>query len=1429
MTFQRIPSFVLGTALGLCLSISSVSAAPSTVLSQTPLFVSEAVPPLVMLVLGKDHSLFFEAYNDASDLNGDGNLDLQFNPGLEYYGLYDSTLCYSHSGSGNSGLFSPVGRTSKVAAYACTNAWSGNWLNYVTTSRIDALRKVLYGGHRETDTAMKTVLRRAYIPQDGHSWAKEYTSTSTNGYDITRYTTLSKPTQGKRHFFGNVTMAAGTNCATLDNCSNLPPLLSVVRNSSARVWDWASSESPVLNNNTHAGTRDNYTVRVEVCTADYHDNDCRNYSGNYKPVGLLHQYVDDSMLFGLMTGSYDQNMSGGVLRKVVSAFSSEINANGTFNLSSNSIVKNLDRLRIRDYNNGKTNSTYRNTSYRTGIMQQGHYVDWGNPIGEMMYETVRYLASKGTPTSAFTTSKVHDDAVGLDRANWDDPYSTRSAANAQSCAKPNMLVMSNVNTSYDSDQVPGSYFGSFSGDLSGLNVSAEATAITAAEGLTGKTFFIGESGDSSDFAPTAKTVASLAQIRGLSPIEPTKQGSYYPASIARFGANTVVNPASDQKTDTYVVALASPLPTFEFKVGNQTISLAPFAKTINGISADRTKGRYQPTDPIVDIYVEEYSETGAKFRINYEADEQGNDFDSDVIVEYVVSVANNALTVQVTPTAESTGSNQNLGYAISGTNRDGVYLVVQDKKNSLPYFLNVPPGRDAGYCNVTNMPAACGQLPWINGTGTLNGLSASSSTQSFSASSGDAAGTLQSPLWYAAKYGIAGRATSSISGDPDNYFLVTNASSLKSQLEAALNKIMQVNSSVTSPTISSEAAQDNSVSDGVHTYTTNFDVDGWSGDLKKINTNTGETVWQASSTITTSNRKVYFADDSGELASFEWGNLTDAQKISLNREASGTSDSLGQARVDFIRGTNTSFRNRTSLLGDIINSSPLLVAGADYSIARANSLEGSSSYSAFKSAQEAKPKVLYVGANDGMLHALNASTGAEMFAFIPKAVIPNLPALTASDYGAEGGTEHQYFVDGSPVARDVYFDGAWHKVLLGSLGAGGREIFALDITDPENPSLLWEFTNSDDRDLGYTVPQPNIARLHNGKWAALIPNGYESGNSFNAVLFILDIETGEVIKKIVATPTLSDSESTGTLGNGLSRVTDSDFNGDGIADYAYAGDLLGNVWRFDLLDTSSETPFLSTATKDQFSVSFGGKPLYVARTSAGVRQSITAAPTLLRHPTSTGYLTIFGTGRYLTVTDKSSTQQQSLYAIWDRKTAGEATTTSLTMAKDRNDLTQQTLTEATFNGSSVFTVSNNAVTWYDESGSDDSDVQKWGWYLDFTQSGERLIYNLDLYGNTLVLATVTPSDDPCFAGMTGAVYGLNPKTGGATRYATFDLDGDGTYDGGYAGFVMDGGDFSLSGGKIYVNDKEGGTSETPLNAGISEGRQTWRQLTTEEE
>ena len=158
------------------------------------MFLPGNVPPLVMLVMERDHKLYMPAYNDASDLNGDGVLDVGYKPTIDYYGYFDSYKCYDYNSAKS--RFEPVATTSDKT---CPGHWSGDFLNYLTMSRMDCLRKVLYGGYRSTDTDTETVLRRAYIPQDAHTWGKEYTSIAVDGYDIRKYTPLNLPQNNTRH------------------------------------------------------------------------------------------------------------------------------------------------------------------------------------------------------------------------------------------------------------------------------------------------------------------------------------------------------------------------------------------------------------------------------------------------------------------------------------------------------------------------------------------------------------------------------------------------------------------------------------------------------------------------------------------------------------------------------------------------------------------------------------------------------------------------------------------------------------------------------------------------------------------------------------------------------------------------------------------------------------------------------------------------------------------------------------------------------------------------------------------------------------------------------------------------------------------------------------------------------------------------------
>ncbi|MGA9342312.1 MAG: hypothetical protein WBV61_08260, partial [Rhodanobacteraceae bacterium] len=216
--------------------------APGIDIAQQPLFTTTSQPPLNMLVLDRDHKLFNAAYNDASDLNGDGVLDVGYKPAIEYYGYFDSHKCYNYT----AGVFEPQ---SVTADKTCGGtAWSGDFLNYVTMSRMDALRKVLYGGYRSTDATDKTILERAYIPQDGHTFGKEYQSVARDGYDIHNYTPYSAPADGKYLLFANDTLISAVAASNSLLNPSAPPLMRVLQNSPFRIWNWVAIEGPVGGN-----------------------------------------------------------------------------------------------------------------------------------------------------------------------------------------------------------------------------------------------------------------------------------------------------------------------------------------------------------------------------------------------------------------------------------------------------------------------------------------------------------------------------------------------------------------------------------------------------------------------------------------------------------------------------------------------------------------------------------------------------------------------------------------------------------------------------------------------------------------------------------------------------------------------------------------------------------------------------------------------------------------------------------------------------------------------------------------------------------------------------------------------------------------------------------------------------------------------------
>ena len=1637
MVSSRRVAFFLGLLLTFFSSGYS-SAAPLNIANK-PLFLGSTAPPLLMLTVGKDHKLYYEAYNDASDLNNDGILDVGYSPNIDYYGYFNSYACYDYDATSNKFVPKSV-KTSeeKQAGIKTCNAgsgssseyegsWSGDFLNYVTMARIDALRKVFYGGKRTVDTSEQTVLERTHIPQDAHTWAKEYRSYSDDGYYIDEVTPLSQPPFGKGHLFGNVSYSV-----------NADPLLRVLPNTVFRPWEWASIERPVLGNECVAGiggsrvdcetsdngsswvvaesvlfqnlklsyfsvpsgtgatdnaaefdslldnyevanrqigstqdlstiqgglgNRDNYisvvrgemviprtgqyefavngddavdftitspggveytplgwygahgacnndsckgnysetysliagtyqvrfrhheqtggdsfvlyrnteslsssfeqySVKVEVCkSADLLEDNCRTYSdgdGNtsYKPTGLLHDYGENnSILFGLLTGSYENNLDGGVLRKNVSSFQDEVNSSdGTFT-DVNGIVSTLSKLRTVNFNNtgssksinGKNTDSY---SYRcgrktNGPISNGECEMWGNPMAEMMYEAVRYFSGKAEPTTDFAISDSgnNDSELGLPNPDWNDPYDEESGQ--PYCSAPYLMAVSDVNVSYDSDKVPGSAFSSFSGDVTGLNVATLSSTITSNEPDVTGLHYIGQSGAGDDAvadnAPTAKNIASLGTIRGLAPEEPTKLGSYYSAAISYYGWLTDLFPnrgSADNPTNinTFAVALASPLPRINIPLpAGQSISLVPFAKSPGGNGINKDKDSFQPTNTIVDFYVENITPTEGSFLINFEDVEQGADHDMDAIARYQYKLnSDGTVTVTVNSLYAAGGIDQHMGYVISGTSKDGIYLVVHDRGGDVPiYYLDTPDGVDPGD------PRGSSKL-------TLT------STRTFSPS-GDAAATLlPDPLYYAAKWGgFIDKNNNNIpdleeewdsknnitqengaDGVPDNYFQVTNALGLKDQLSSAFNTILEREASSSTVTVNSGALNTDTV-----LFQAVFNAEDWSGNVFAYPVDAdgvGAPVWNFQSKLDAKlssasgfsvNREIItYNKESEEGVAFRWpedpdnpgaGELSGVQVAALRGSVADDADSYGEALLNFVRGDNSNegagstfkFRDRNTGLGDIVNSDPLFVPQPGFFYPDnwgGSAAENSVPYSEFRSKFKDRQPVLYFGANDGMLHAINAYTdnadegngeirtggGEEILAYVPSMLYGKLNGLANPNY------THKYYVDGPSTYGDVFFNNQWHTALVGTLRAGGQGLFALNITDPKGlrpelgyPSfeegdasdlVLWEFSDADDADLGYTFGKPVIVRMNNGKWAAVFGNGYNNtasdgavSSTGNAVLFIVDIETGNVIRKLDTGVGVNDDPLSSSRPNGLSSPAVADIDGDYVADAIYAGDLFGNMWKFDV----------SGSDPNSWDITFGSdadpEPLFVARDSENNRLPITSRPAIGSHPepaiAPSDVLVYFGTGKYFEANDNDPSGQdtQAFFSIWDDGTNGAT----------RADLLQQRiLAEASNEEYDFRLVSEKEIRWEDD---DESGLTKHrGWFIDLVNTengntnnmGERVIYEPIIRNDRVIFTTLIPSLDECAAGGSGWLMELSAISGARLPDSPFDINDDGLF------------------------------------------------------
>ncbi|MCL6712794.1 PilC/PilY family type IV pilus protein [Pseudomonas sp. R2.Fl] len=526
-------------------------------------------------------------------------------------------------------------------------------------------------------------------------------------------------------------------------------------------------------------------------------------------------------------------------------------------------------------------------------------------------------------------------------------------------------------------------------------------------------------------------------------------------------------------------------------------------------------------------------------------------------------------------------------------------------------------------------------------------------------------------------------------------------------LTTILDEVEERNSSASS--ISFNGAE---LKAGSRTYVASFTSKLWTGDLKAYPVTasgiSATPIWSAAGQALPIwyERKVFTTGDPGQ----------GGRHALRHFPTLAQGNALGARVATWIRGDRSregkGLRKRAGLLGDIVHSSPLHV-------------------------KTANAEAIFVGANDGMLHAFDAATGKEIFAYVP-----GLLDMASLKYLAEADKyRHRYYVDGPLVAGRIHGD---EVTVIGTLGRGGRGVYAvsLNLANPSSAPAGWEYAG--DQDMGMVLARPQIHRLAGqggtARTVALVANGINSPSG-RAALYVLDAETGKQIGKIVAG---------NETGNGLSALTVLDRDGDGLADTAYAGDLRGNVWRFDLDGTAGD---------------WQASRIFIATGANGRRQPVTGGVGAALHPATQRPWVFFGTGSYLSAEDAADVSTQSWYGVEDR---GGLVGRSQLRARRIN---------------ASGTIGGKPVRAFSKASANDM-VGKRGWVVDLQTpgahaEGERMVGETQqvVGGRTLLASSMIPEGGGCGGAGRGYLNAIDVFTGGATSNPFFDVNGDGRFDG----------------------------------------------------
>lgn len=1418
---------LVATVSFVALSQSTAPSIPAIALSADPLYTATGGDkPALALALSVEFPTVGAQYLDPVNNTGGATTDPSYSNVTEYLGYYDAESCYSYNKAPTETPVSPqtindfkrFDRSGAASSRKCTGeTFSGNFLNWASSSAMDMLRLSLTGGDRYIDTPAMTILQRAVLPHDGNGFPSGYAnfwnSTNFPGKQLKRGTVAP-------YYFGAVpasmATAAGTNDVWIVNDLN-----KIYFGTSKVGSTSASSTSYTLG-----------TPVAQVLSPPVSSNLSSKPSGfstttssgsnisNSSATGLIEVVIKDT------SNNYDRYVVYG-----------SVTCNST----------NFPSLNGSCYTNGTDFSP--TTTYPIPTSPSSLTND------SFFYARVQVCDRDPTTYALkdvrdYGLCKTYSDGASPAHASYKPTGAIQKYSDQLRLAAFGYL-MDQVDTRVGGVlRAPIKYVGAKTFDTNGVDNTPSGGNPNQEWNQTTGQFITNPDGNASVLSSSGSYLSGVITY------------------VNQFGRTGAV-PGRYKIYD--------PLSELHYEALRYLQGLTPSASAISGLTTDMYDG-FPVATTWTDPYGGSRSNTAdyscLKSNIVMIGDKNTNERSGSGSGSSRLPTANaannlpdiGAWSTVVQNFEKNVTSTYLDGQGVSRTtsNPNGANSAVPTGLQSLimgsAYWARTHDIRGAGWTG-TGGPAL--QRPGLRVktfmfdvnefSGSTNNTTRRTSNQLFmTAKYGgfetDPSNTAKNPyntkgnpfyrddMTTADNYVWADMdpRTSRV-GEANTYFLQSDARGVLSAFDDIFSRASTAARSIAGGAIQSK----NLTQAGDTIYQGTFDTSDWSGDLLAIpvtvsTTNvvaiSNTTAWTAAtqlaamSTPATSRNIVVGkvgATANPVATTFTWAAIEAGLQSNLNNATpASTSDSLGQDRLNYLRGDRSKegspFRIRNKLLGDIINS------GVVYSGAPTTSIS-SSTFASFASTNAARTPAVFVGANDGMLHAFNASNGNELFAYIPSWLGSKLSALTSTGYV----NAHQSYVDGTPAVAEAQVGSAgtasdWKTVLVGGTGAGGQGVFALDVTDPSTfgaSNVMWEFTHADDQDMGNVTGRPQILKLRTSaynattatyKWFAVVGSGVNNyvtdsaglfSSTGNPALFLLDLNkqvgdawtlgTNYYKISLPVDSTLSASKATGLINfraalGAAREVTQ-----------IYMGDLHGNLWKLDFSLSLGSTEWnigkLSSFNKGTSSSPIP-YPLFIAKDGSNNVQPITMAPSIAFGPEANTSYVFFGTGKYYETSDKGTTATQSEYMVFDDgSSSGDSSPVGASAISGRLRLKQGTANATTGVISTPAFTPGRATTTLN------TEVIRSGWYADLPTSGERQISNATVFGTNVVFGSLIP-------GATGS-SSCAAAGGGGNQYTVDIASGNGNAVGSGVGIL----------GEPLVSEISGATTYTPTD---STGRRT---------